>query len=125
MGKNRGQVDEPCFIVDRGRLHGCNLVAAERLAHDIEAAREWSITKRPVTLPRKRRTDGGDQRLFRIRELGLRPGKRSSDGADRLTGPLHGHPPRRTVRSSLPRIATVLPSAHGRSLPWHPPASRP
>jgi hypothetical protein len=38
MGERRGQADHTCFFVDRGGLHRGDLVAAERLAHDVEAA---------------------------------------------------------------------------------------
>jgi hypothetical protein len=37
MGERRRQADQTRFFVDRGRLDGCDLLAAESLAHDLEA----------------------------------------------------------------------------------------
>jgi hypothetical protein len=44
----------------------------ERLAHDVEAARERRIAKGLILLARVRCADGGDQRLLRVCEFGLR-----------------------------------------------------
>jgi hypothetical protein len=57
VGEDRGQPDEAGFRVDRGGLDDCDLVAAEAFAHDLEAARQRSIAKRPVALARERRAD--------------------------------------------------------------------
>jgi hypothetical protein len=38
MGERGGEADQPGLLVDRGGLDGRDLVAAERLAHDVEAA---------------------------------------------------------------------------------------
>ena len=38
MGERRGEADQTRLLVDRGRLNGRDLMAAERLAHDVEAA---------------------------------------------------------------------------------------
>ena len=93
MGERRGEADEPRLLVDRRRLNGRDLVPAERLAHDVEAARERRVAKGLIVLARIGRANGGDQRLLRIGELGLRLGERGGDRPDGLTGPLHGFPP--------------------------------
>jgi hypothetical protein len=46
MRQHGRQVDQPGILIDRGSLHGRNLVPAEALAHQIKATREWSIAKR-------------------------------------------------------------------------------
>jgi hypothetical protein len=38
VSERRRQADQTRFFVDRGGLHRRDLVAAERLAHDVEAA---------------------------------------------------------------------------------------
>ena len=93
MGKRRGEADEPCLLVDRRRLNGRDLVAAERLAHDVEAARERRIAKGLILLARIGRANGRDKRLLRIGQFGLSLGERRGDRADGFTGPLHGRPP--------------------------------
>ncbi len=52
MGERRGQADEPRLLVDRGRLDGCDLMAAEGLPHDVEAARERRIAKGLIMIAR-------------------------------------------------------------------------
>ena len=37
VGQNGGEADQPGFVVDRRRLHGCDLVPAKRLADDVES----------------------------------------------------------------------------------------
>jgi hypothetical protein len=69
MGKRR---DEFRLFVNRGRLDGCGFVTAERLPHDIEAARERRIAKGLIMIARVRRTNGRSQRLLRIGEFRLR-----------------------------------------------------
>jgi hypothetical protein len=45
MGERGGEADQACFVVDCGGLNRRDLVAAQRPAHDIEAARERRIAK--------------------------------------------------------------------------------
>ena len=52
MDERRGEANEPRLPVDRRRLNGCDLVATERLAHDVEAARERGVTKRLIMIAR-------------------------------------------------------------------------
>ena len=99
MGERGGEADEPRLLVDRGGLNRCDLVAAERLAHDVEAARQRRVAKGLILIARIGRANGGDQRLLRIGEFGLRLGQRRGDRPDRFTGPLHGCPPWREDRN--------------------------
>ena len=62
--------------VDRCRLHGCDLVLAQRLTHDVEAACERGVTEGLVPLPCPPSPDRSCKRFFRVHELGLRLGKR-------------------------------------------------
>jgi hypothetical protein len=54
MGERRGEADEPRLLVDRRRLNGRDLVAPERLACDVEAARECGIAKGLILIVRVR-----------------------------------------------------------------------
>ena len=94
MGERGGEADQSGLLVDRRRLDGRDLVAAERLAHDVEAARERRIAKGLILIARVRGANGGDQRLLRIGQFGLRLGERGGDRADGLARPRHGSPPR-------------------------------
>src|SRR5262249_9099959 len=42
------QPHDPRGFVDRGGLHGGDLVLAQGLAHNVEPAREWGITEGPL-----------------------------------------------------------------------------
>src|SRR3984893_8946153 len=121
MGEHRGEANEP-RLVDRRGLHGRDLMLAQRLADDIEPARERGIAERPVALPWKWRPDGRRQRLLRVGQLGLGLGESARDGANRFTGPVHGLPPRSGYRSSRLRISTGWPVCHAPSPPWRLPA---
>jgi hypothetical protein len=92
MGERRRKADQTRFFVDGGRLNGCDLMAAERLAHDVEAARECGVTKPLIRLAWARGANGRHQRLLGIGQFGLRLRQRGSDRADRFTGPLHRYP---------------------------------
>jgi hypothetical protein len=67
-------------------------MAAERLAHDVEADRERRVAKGLIMIARIRGADGRDQRLFRIDQFGLRLRQRRRDGPmvslDRCMAPL-------------------------------------
>ena len=84
MGERRGEADETRLFVDRGRLHRRDLVAAERLAHDVEAARQRRVAKRLIMIARMGGANGGDERLLWIGELRLRLGERGGDRPDRF-----------------------------------------
>ncbi len=70
------QLDQADLPVDRGTLNRCNFMLAKAFANDVEAHRQGGIAKRSFTLARKRRLDGGSQRLFRIGDFGLGLGER-------------------------------------------------
>src|ERR1700690_3577514 len=72
MGERRGEADEPRLLVDRRRLNGRDLVAPERLAYDVEAARECGIAKGLILIVRVRGANDRNQRLLRIGEFRLR-----------------------------------------------------
>ena len=84
MGERRGEADKPRLLVDRRRLHSRDLMAAERLAYDVEAARECRIAKGLIMIARVGRPDGRNERLLWIGELRLRLGQRCGDRPDRF-----------------------------------------
>ena len=51
MGEHGGQTDDAGRLIDRRGLHRCDLMLAERLAHDIEAVGERGIAEAPLPLP--------------------------------------------------------------------------
>ena len=65
----------PEAVVDCGGLHGGDLVLAQRLAHDVEAAGERRIAEAALPLPCPSGPDRSGQRLFRIDQFGLRLGQ--------------------------------------------------
>ena len=85
MGKRRSQANETRLLIDCCHLHSGDPVAAERLAHDVEAARKRRIAKGLIIVARVGRANGGGERLFRIGELCLRLGERRGDRPDRFT----------------------------------------
>src|ERR1700722_13092923 len=99
MGERRGEANQTCLFVDCGRLDGRDLMAAERLAHDVETAGQSRVAKRLIVLPWMKAANGGDERLFRIGELRLRLGQRGGDRPNRFARLLHGSPPSRGDRS--------------------------
>ena len=116
------QPNQSSLVVDRGGLHGRNLVFAQCLAHDLEPGGERGITERPIGLPRERRADGRRERFLWIDQFALRLGECSRNGADRFTGALHGRLPSSAHQSSPPRTWSVSPGFRARWLPWRPPA---
>jgi hypothetical protein len=54
MRKCGGEPNEPGRLVNRGRLHGGNLVLPESLSHKIQAAGERRIAEGSGGLSRKR-----------------------------------------------------------------------
>jgi hypothetical protein len=47
VGEHRGQRDRLRGLIDRGRLHGGDLMMTLRLAHDVEATRQGRVAVRP------------------------------------------------------------------------------
>ena len=92
--KNGGQIDQPRCLIDGSRLHRGDLMLAQGLADDIEATRQRRIAKAVVGTSRLIGTNGRDQRLLGIDELGLRFGERRRKARYGLAGPMHGSPPR-------------------------------
>src|SRR5262249_31123193 len=101
-------------------LHRCDLMLAERLAHDVEAARQRCIAKGAFPFSRPRDSNRGGERLFGGDELGLGLSQGRGKSPDRLTGSLHGSPPFPGHQSSLRLILSALLAPHVRSLLWHP-----
>src|SRR5262245_34490516 len=118
MGEHGGQVDHAGCWIDGGCLHRCDLVLAERLAHDIEPAREWCIAESAFGFSGTAGADDGHERLFWVDEGGLRLGKRRGECCDCLTRPGHGPPPSREGQSSLRLPWSVWPAPRDRSLLW-------
>jgi hypothetical protein len=93
MCQQRGQPDLAGFLVNRGGLDGRDLVATERLAHDMKAAGERSITEAMTGFPGEGRADGGDQRFFRIGQFTLGFGERGRNCPDAVAATVHDRPP--------------------------------
>jgi hypothetical protein len=55
MGERRSKADQTCLVVDRGRLNGCDLMAAQGLAYDVEPARECRIAEGLIMIARDAR----------------------------------------------------------------------
>jgi hypothetical protein len=99
MGERGGESDEPRLLVDGRRLNGRDFMAAKGLPHNVEAARERRIAKGLILIARVGGANGGDQRLFRIGELGLSLRQRRGDRPDGFATPLHDCPPWREDQS--------------------------
>src|SRR5580704_8850100 len=114
MGERRGETDEPRLLVDRRRLNRRDLMAAEGLPHDVEAARERRIAKGLIMIPRVQRPNGCGERLLRIGELALSLRQGRGDRPDGFTGPLHGSAPRAKseLKALMPEDAKEA-SGHG------------
>src|SRR5690349_4772787 len=89
MSQYRCEIDYAGRLIDRGSLHGRDLMLSESLAHDIQPARQWRVTKRPFGALPCPTSDGADQRFLRIDQLGLSLGERSSDRSNRWARSLH------------------------------------
>ena len=102
MGEHGGQIDDAGGLVDRGGLDRGDLMLTERLAHDVEAARQRGIAEGALPLPCPSGADRGGQRFFRIDQFGLRLGQGGGQGRDRFTGPVHGWPPSTESKLTAP-----------------------
>ena len=60
MGEKGREIDDPGGLVDRGGLHGCDLLLAQRLADDLKPARERRIPELPCTALPALRLDRAD-----------------------------------------------------------------
>ena len=65
MRQHGGQIDHTADLIDGGGLDGSDFVLAQRLAHDVETARERRITEAALPLPHPAGPDSGGQRFFR------------------------------------------------------------
>ena len=83
----------PAALIDRRGLDRGNLMLAQGLAHDVEAARQRRIAERPFGGSGAIGPDGRHQRFLRIDKFPLRFGQRRSNSPNGLTGALHGCPP--------------------------------
>src|SRR5262249_23825680 len=72
---NRVQIDDASRLVDGRGLYRGDLVLTQRLAHDVDAARERRVAEAALPFPWPAAPDGCGQRFFRIDELGLRLGQ--------------------------------------------------
>ena len=95
VGQHGGQSHQARFAINRGGLDSRDLVSAQTLANEIEAARQGGVTERAVALAWEGGVNGGGQRFLRIGEFGLGFGQCPRDSADRVTRPLHEAPPYR------------------------------
>jgi hypothetical protein len=77
----------------RGDKVSGDLVLPQRLAHDVEAARQGGIAEAAIPLPWSSAPDRGGQRFFRADELGLgldqAEARAATDSLDRYMGGLH------------------------------------
>jgi hypothetical protein len=80
MRKHRGQGHGLRGLVDRGRLHGGDLVLTESLAHNVEAARQGRISEGPTRLIVPIAWGPRGQGLFRVGEQDLSLGQRRRQG---------------------------------------------
>src|SRR5262249_62032513 len=96
----------------------------QRLAHDVEPARERRIAEAALAVPGPAGADGSRERLFRIDEFGLGLGQGRSQRRDRFTRPGHGSPPSPPHQNLRPLISSAWLSRHAQWPPWHPPASK-
>jgi len=85
MRKHGRQIDNSGRLIDRGGLHGRNLMVPKGLADDLKPARQRRIAKLASTTLPASRLDRPDQRLLRISEFDLGFGQRGGaiDGLDR------------------------------------------
>jgi hypothetical protein len=61
-----GEADQARLAIDRGGLHGRDLVAAKRLAHDVKAVGQRRIAKGLILIAWVRGANGRNQCLLRI-----------------------------------------------------------
>jgi len=85
VGERRGQIDHAGRPIDRGGLHGCDFVLAERLADDIQAAGQRGVAERPLPLARPPGTNGCRFGVLRIDQLGLGFRERTSQSGEAIT----------------------------------------
>src|SRR5262249_8102437 len=95
----------------------------QRLAHDVEPARERRIAEAAFAVPRPAGADGGSEGLLRIDEFSLGLGQSRSQRRDCFTGPGHGLPPSPAHQSLQPPISSAWLSRRARWPLWHPLAS--
>jgi hypothetical protein len=84
MGERGGEADELGFFVDRRGLHSRDLVTAQGLPHDVEAARQRRVAERLILIPVAGSANGRNQRLLGVGQLSLSFRQRRCDRADRF-----------------------------------------
>ncbi len=103
----------PAALVDRGGLNRGDLMLAQGLAHDLKPAGERAHSGRFARPRAGSATDGGDQRLFRVGELGLRLGEAAAMAPIESLDRCIGHPP------SLRRSKLMAPDFERLArMPW-------
>ena len=92
MRQDRREIDDAGGLVDRGGLHGRDLMLAEGLAYDLETTRQRGIAERALVLPRAIWPDRCDQRFLRIDQFRLcirsAAARQAIDSLDRCTAAL-------------------------------------
>jgi hypothetical protein len=71
MRQDCAEPNDPDTLIDRGGLHGGDLMLAQRLAHNVEPTRERHITEGPFGSASLFSPDGANERFFRVDKLGL------------------------------------------------------
>jgi hypothetical protein len=100
MGQHGGQVHNACGLIDRRGLDRRDLMLAQGLAHDLEAACARGVAEQPLRGIAVLGLDRPYQRLFWIGELDLRLGERCGQGnCAAFLGQLANDSPRPTSRS--------------------------
>src|SRR6516225_1775941 len=125
MSKHSCEAKKPGIFVDCGSLDCRDLITAKALADNLQTARQRGIAEGAVSFTGEGRSDRRNKRLLWIGQLCLRLGKRCRDGANGLTGAVHGCPPGSRHQSSPRRFWIVWLEYRARSLPWRLPASGP
>jgi hypothetical protein len=74
MRQHGGEIDDAGARIDGRRLHDGDFVLAERLAHDLQSARQGCVTKGLFRVARLVPTDGRRQGFLGIDQFGPRFG---------------------------------------------------
>src|ERR1035441_6726916 len=98
MQEDGGKVDHATGAIDVGGLRYRDLLAAQGLSDDVEAAGERGVTE-ALRGVRAMIVDDPHHRLLGIGEFSLGLCEGGCDRGDVLTGAMHGSPPPRLDRS--------------------------
>jgi hypothetical protein len=91
MGEHGGEGDQTGRLVDGRSLENSDLMLAESLADDLEAARKRGVAETALRGPCPVGPNNRGQRLFRVAQLGLRLGEPANDSLDRCMDRLRCH----------------------------------